>query len=95
MSWKTARFFLKLYIKLFHSLNTSYLSSFFKCGFKNLCFQLPQIVQWTDEMTRVISASTGLKEVSSASYLLNMHGDLSFKLYFPKQTLVGNILKEL
>ena len=42
---------------------------FFKCGFKNLCFQLPQIVPWTDEMTRVISASTGLNEVSLAHHI--------------------------
>ena len=42
---------------------------FFKSGFKNLCFQLPQIVPWTNEMTRVISASTGLNRVSLAQVL--------------------------
>lgn len=27
---------------------------FFQAWFSNLCFQLPQVVKWTDEITRVI-----------------------------------------
>ena len=45
----------KLYIKLFHTLETYHLSSF---------FQLQQNVQWTDEMTGMISASTGINGVN-------------------------------
>ena len=69
VSLKIAWFFHKLYNKLFHSLETFYPYFFFKSGFKNLCFQLPQIVPWTNEMTRVISASTGLNRVSLAQVL--------------------------
>ena len=37
--------------------------------FKTPCFQLPQNVPWTDEMTRVISASTGIGGVSVARHI--------------------------
>ena len=42
---------------------------FFKYYFKNLYFQLQQNVPWTDEMTRVISASASINSVRLAPYI--------------------------
>ena len=54
--------FPKSHIKLFHALETLYLSSFFHmCYFKN---PVQQNVPLIDEMTRVISTSTGISGVS-------------------------------
>ena len=59
---------------------------FSKYFLKNSCFHVPQNEPWTDEMTRVISASTGIK--FSPSYLLNKPGDLSFYCIFRKRKSV-------
>ena len=54
--------FPKSHIKLFHALETLYLSSFFHmCYFKN---PVQQNVPLIDEMTCVISTSTGISGVS-------------------------------
>ena len=68
ISSKIASFFHKLYIKLFHTLENFYLSSFFfKYCFTNPWFQLPQNVLRNGEMTRVIS--TGLNGVSLVHHI--------------------------
>lgn len=51
---------------------------FFKCYFKIPCFQVPQNEPWTDEMTRVISASSGINGESLAPHILNKHREQSF-----------------
>ena len=64
---------------------------FFKYCFdrlNNLCFQLPQNVAWSDEITRLVRNKWG--KISS-SYLFSEKGDLSFLLYISKQCLEGNI----
>ena len=43
--------------------------SFFKCYFKNPCFQLPEDQPWTDSMMCMISASTGINGESLAHHL--------------------------
>ena len=52
ISFQFAWFSHKLYIKLFQTLETFYLSRFFNCFFKKPCFQPEQNAPWTDEMTR-------------------------------------------
>ena len=64
---------------------------FFKFNFKIPCFQLPQNVLRTDEMTRVVSTSTDINGLRlGPSYLLIKRGDLflffSFLLLLSKQT---------
>ena len=78
--------FLKLCIKLFHTLETFYLSSFFNNCFlikkRNPCLQLPLNVPWTNEMRQVISASTGITGISLAQALIGLpynSCDISFE----------------
>ena len=57
-------------VKLFYTRETFHPSIFFfKCYFKSPCFQLQQNVLWTDQMTRVIIASTGINGVSLAHHI--------------------------
>ena len=42
---------------------------FLNCYFKNSYFQLPQNVPWTDEITRVITANTGVNGLSLARHI--------------------------
>ena len=73
-------------------IGTFYQSSVFKYYFNKLCFQLPQNVIWTDEITRAIRTRTGINEARLAHHisLASMISYL-FLLYFLKQYLVGNI----
>ena len=45
-----------------------YIKFFFQYYFNKLIFQLPQNVKWADEITRVISAHTGINGVSLAHH---------------------------
>ena len=80
MSFKFVWFSHKLWIKLFYKLETFSSSFFFKCYFKNPCFQLQQNVLWTDEMTRVIIAMQCRHKWGKFCllYLLNKHSNPSF-----------------
>ena len=49
--------------------NLSFYQVILKCYFKNPCFQLQQNVLWTNEIMRVIFASTGINGVSLAHYI--------------------------
>jgi len=70
ISFKIVWFFHKLCITLFHMLETFYLSSLFsKYYFNKLCFQLPQNVTWTDEITRMISTTTAINGVRLAHHI--------------------------
>ena len=79
----TTRFYTS-YITLFYTQETLYLSIIFPSfAFKNTCLQLPQNVLWIDEMTHVISASTGvnwIRLILAPLYFLDKHDDLFFFL---------------
>ena len=60
---------------------------FLKYCFNNLCYQLLQIVTWTDEISHMARPTCKCSK-SCSSYLLSEHGDLSFLLYFSKQCLI-------
>ena len=51
---------------------------FFNCYFKNPCSQLPQNVLWTDEISRVIIASTGKNAATLARHISQIAGWLIF-----------------
>ena len=59
---------------------------FFNYCFNSLCFQLPQNVTSTDEITHMIRHKWGKV---GPSYFFSENGDLSFLLSI--QSLVGNI----
>ena len=69
---------------LFHMLHTFYLSSFPKCYFNKLCFQLPRNVMCMSGLiTRVISTRTGINGGKiGPSHLVSEHGVLSFLFLF-------------
>ena len=79
----TTRFYTS-YITLLYTQETLYLSIIFPSfAFKNTCLQLPQNVLWIDEMTHVISASTGvnwIRLILAPLYFLDKHDDLFFFL---------------
>ena len=54
---------------------------FFKCYFKNPCFQLKQNVSWTNEMTCVISASAGINGVSLAHFI-SKTSSVTYRFYY-------------
>ena len=95
-SKETTRFY-TLYITLFYTQETLYLSILFPSfAFKNTCLQLPQNVLSIDEMTHVISASTGvnwIRLILAPPYFLDKHDDLFFFFYYSfwKKTLEGNM----
>ena len=78
-------------IKLFHTLETFYLSSFFKC-FKNFLLQL--IAPWTNELTLVICARHKWG-MFGPLYPLNKHGDLYFLIVFFETGISRKLLKEV
>ena len=69
MSLTFLQFSHKLLIGCSICSSLSFYQVIFKCHFKNPCFQLQQNVLWTNEVMRVIFASTGINGVSLAHYI--------------------------
>ena len=93
MSLTFLQFSHKLLIGCSICSSLSFYQVIFKCHFKNPCFQLQQNVLWTNEIMRVIFASTGINGVSLAHYIsytsLVTYLFLMY-MYFLKQTSLNS-----
>ena len=85
MSFKFSWFSRKLYIKVVPYAKDSLPIKFY---FKNPCFKLEQNVSWTDEITRVISASRGINRVSLA-FNISQTSTVTYLFYWIFRTDIG------